>query len=335
MTDPVWDGEPTQGRAVPDVVVVGSASRDVAADDRRGWRMGGGAAYGALTLARFGLRAGVVVGVDREASRAPELDLLRQAGVEIHLVPLEHAPVFQNVETPQGRVQTCLEPGDPLPGEALPVHWLEAGAWLMAPVAGEVSDSWAALPRGGAIVALGWQGLLRNLSRGDLVRPRPPGRSALLSRADIVSVSHRDLDPETPIEALTTLLKPGAALLVTQGAMGGLIVEAADGGRVVRRRYPAIPGRATDPTGAGDVFLAALLAARLAPALRGSGRRGGDLHVAAAAASLVVERPGLTGVPDLPAVVGRLRGSLRGPEPPGDAVDGGVGARERGVSSGE
>jgi len=65
------------------------------------------------------------------------------------------------------------------------------------------------------------------------------------------------------------------------------------------RHYPAIPSHVTvDPTGAGDVFLAALAAARIEPRLVG-GRigQGFDLLLAAAAASLVLEGPGMLGVP--------------------------------------
>ena len=56
--DPAW---------APEVVVVGAASRDVAADDPRGWRLGGGVTYSALTTARLGLRTAALVGVDGAA----------------------------------------------------------------------------------------------------------------------------------------------------------------------------------------------------------------------------------------------------------------------------
>jgi sugar/nucleoside kinase (ribokinase family) len=66
------------------------------------------------------------------------------------------------------------------------------------------------------------------------------------------------------------------------------------------RRYPAVPtDKVIDATGAGDVFLAALAAARIEPRLVG-GRigQGHDVLLAATAASLVLEGPGLLGVPD-------------------------------------
>jgi hypothetical protein len=97
-----------------EVLVVGSAARDVVQDDPRGWRLGGGVTYGGLTLARLGLRPRVLVGVDRLAADAEELDALREAGADVRLVHLDRSPVFENVETPAGRIQTCIEPGDPL-----------------------------------------------------------------------------------------------------------------------------------------------------------------------------------------------------------------------------
>ena len=72
------------------------------------------------------------------------------------------------------------------------------------------------------------------------------------------------------------LLAPGAALLFTEGEGGGRLIEAAS-----TTHYDAIPSDATiDPTGAGDVFLATMLAGLLQPEL------GEPLGLAAAAASL-------------------------------------------------
>ena len=51
-------------RPAIEVVHVGSACRDIAPEDPRGWRIGGGVMYAALTTARLGLRTAAVVGVD-------------------------------------------------------------------------------------------------------------------------------------------------------------------------------------------------------------------------------------------------------------------------------
>lgn len=292
----------------PRIVVVGAASRDVAPDDPRGWRLGGGVTYATLLLARLGLPVGAVIGVDEEAETAHELDRLRTAGARLELARLASAPVFENIEQPDGRVQRSLAASDPVPVSALPDAWRGAEAWLLNPVAAELPEPWAEVPGEAASVALGWQGLLRLLESGGWVRREPPSPSALLRRADLVGVGADDVASDTPLETLTGLLRPGATLLFTRGAGGGLAVEVGADGRSLRRRtWPAIPARVVDPTGAGDLLLAAVFAARVEPRLIG-GRigTGWDLRLGAAAGSLVCEAPGLSGVPDRTALTRRM-----------------------------
>jgi sugar/nucleoside kinase (ribokinase family) len=307
--------EPGIPAAPPSVVVVGAASRDVTDDDPRGWRLGGGVSYSALTTARLGLRTGAIVGVDREASTASELDLLREAGVDVHLVPLEHGPIFVNIERPEGRLQLCDSHSDHLPVDAVPAAWRAAAGWILAPVAAELPPGWADVPAGEAFVAVGWQGLLRELVAGEAVRHVAPAPDLIIRRADLVGLSRDDVDRNIPIADLYALLHRGASLAVTQGDRGGLVAHGALGNRdaaLELRHYPAVPSHdLIDPTGAGDVFLAALAAARIEPRLVG-GRigQGFDLLLAAAAASLVLEGPGMFGVPTRDVVRVRMSEAL-------------------------
>ena len=292
---------------VPQVVVVGSASRDVTSDDPRGWRLGGGVTYGALTAARLGLRTAALIGADADAAGAWELDLLREARVELVVARLPRGPVFDNREQPGGRVQICLEPGVPLAAERIPPAWQEAPAWLLAPVASELPDAWATIPAPEACVAFGWQGILRHLEAGQQVRHVAPGPSPLLLRADLVGVSRHDLRHELTVAVVCRWLGREDELLLTCGDEGGLLITLGEH-RIERLvRYPPVAAAAAvDPTGAGDVMLAAVLAARVAGG--GAASRGGrDLRLGAAAASLVVERPGLLGVPSLAQVRARLQ----------------------------
>ena len=285
--------------ARPIVLVVGAVSRDVVPDDPRGWRLGGAGAYGSLALARLGLEVRAVLGADAEAAEAEELDLLRAAGVALAVAELASGPVFDNVR------HLLFSTADRIPLTALPRRW-SAGVdgLLLAPVADEIGDEWAALAGGAPrpVTALGWQGRLRLLAAGEVIRPLAPSASPLSRAADLAVVSEADLAPGATAEELHQMLRPGATLAWTEGATGGLAVEATDGGRTPTvRRYPAIPSDSViDATGAGDVFLAALLAARLQPSL------GDPFTIAAAAASLTVEGPGLAGVPDLAAVRRRM-----------------------------
>jgi sugar/nucleoside kinase (ribokinase family) len=306
-----------------EIVHVGSASRDLTPDDPRGWRLGGGATYAALTTARLGLRTAAVIGVDAEAATARELDLLRDAGVDLMLLRLAEGPVFENRETPDGRHQICDTPGVPLEVPALPERWLRARAWSLVPVADEVSDAWASFVGRQAYLVIGWQGMLRELSAGQAVTRRAPRASALLKRADLVGVSHHDVEAGTSLATLGDLLHPGANMHVTQGRAGGLLVEVGDAGPAHVWHYrSSTSDREDDPTGAGDTFLAALAASVLRPAIvgRGRARRTPDLRFAAAAGSLVVEGPGLEAVPDRAAVlVRRARERVRRAVVPSEA----------------
>ncbi len=292
-------------------IVVGSASRDLAGDDPRGWRLGGPATYGALTLGRLGLRPRLLLGVDEAASQATELGWLRDAGVDVVLAHLPEGPVFTNIETDAGRTQRCETPGVRLSPSALPPEWASATSWLIVPVADELDDSWAATPPDKAFIAFGWQGLLRTLSAGATVVRKPPGASRLLERARLLGVSRTDLELDLADEELLSLLSVPATLAITDGARGGRVLSVAHDGRRTERRYPAIGADAVvDPTGAGDAFLVGLLAGVLGHPLAGSRRAGSDVRLASALGSLVVERPGLSGVPTLDEVGRRLARSL-------------------------
>ncbi|HEY8167582.1 MAG TPA: PfkB family carbohydrate kinase [Candidatus Limnocylindrales bacterium] len=296
----------------PEVVHVGAAARDVTPTDARGWRLGGGVTYAALTTARLGIATGAVIGVDEQASRAVELDTLRAAGVEVLPVPLEEGPIFENIERPTGRVQTCLATGRPLPVPAdLPAAW-RAAAWSVVPVAGEIEAAWLAAMPATAWLVVGWQGFLRRLAAGERVERVPPRADGWIARADLVGVSQHDLGDEVDLDEaslrhVSGLLKPGADLIVTGGAEGGRHVRVAADGTPVVSAYGAVAsGPEVDATGAGDTFLAALVASALRADLRAAASATFDLRFAAAAASLVVEDHGLAGVPDLAAVRARL-----------------------------
>jgi sugar/nucleoside kinase (ribokinase family) len=285
-------------------VVVGSAARDIDEDDPRGWRLGGGVTYGALTLGRLGLPTTALIGMDAQArSDAHELGLLRDAGIEVVPVPLEHGPVFINQEAPTGRRQTVLDVSDPVPissASAIPASAAgdpDSLVWLFAPVANEVPEGWADVPAAESFVAVGWQGLLRDLHAGQPVAYHGVTANALLRRAQLVAASADEFPSTATLRSVASLLGPDSELLMTAGHRGGCTVGPKGRVRVV---YPPIPAREQiDPTGAGDVMMAALVAALTSsdPTERVRSR-GRHLRFAATAASLLVEQPGLDAVPD-------------------------------------
>jgi pfkB family carbohydrate kinase len=297
---------------MPDIVVVGAATRDLDPGGRGAWRPGGSVSYGALLLARLGVRVGAIVGLDRTSVEAGEPALLRAAGVVVVTVGLSHGPVFENRETPAGRWQVCHETSDPLPVSALPPAWRGSPAFLFAPVASELGPEWADVPSPYATVALGWQGLLRRLLPGKPTVLLGPTSGPIQRRADLMSISREDLpvagdDATLHGDGLDRLLaRPAQSLALTAGRRGGLYLRRTSAGSLEVRTWPALPAvPEVDSTGAGDVFLAALLAARLALRAGGGDERRG-LRFAAAAASLSVEGVGLSAVPDLARIRRRL-----------------------------
>lgn len=289
----------------PTALVVGAASRDISDADPRGWRLGGAVSYAALTLARLGLRTRALVGVDRTAGTAAELEVLRRAGAELALAHLDSGPSFENIETTAGRRQRCLSPSSPIATRRLPEGWaVQADVVILGPVAGELPEEWAGVARPDAVVALGWQGLLRELTPGRDVARVAPAPGPLLARADLVGVSVDDVGAAVRLRDLVDLIRPGASLVVTRADRGGTLLTSRRPARSTLRAYPAIPSNdVADATGAGDVFLAALVASVVDGTRLSVGPDWADrLAFAAAAASLAVEKPGLAGVPDAAAI---------------------------------
>jgi sugar/nucleoside kinase (ribokinase family) len=295
----------------PQLVVVGAAARDIDAADSRGWRLGGGVSYSTLLAARLGVRVGSLIGLDAEAQGAHELDLMRDAGVELEVVPLERGPLFENIEGPRGRRQICRGLSDRVRPASLPPSWRAARAFLLAPVAGELDDTWANALPGNALVALAWQGLLRELAANETVRPLRAQPRPLFARADLAGVSREDLrGGGAPFSEL--LPREGQELAVTAGYRGALHLQRTAPGFRMRRVRAVRAGSVRDPVGAGDSFLTAWTVARLAdgpfgPQPLSTGRA---LHFAALVATLGIERGGLAGVPDAAAVKDRMRAAM-------------------------
>src|ERR1041385_395835 len=158
----------------PTALVVGAASRDVTTEDSRGWRLGGAVMFAALALARLGIDVWALIGADRAAASATELELLQAAGVAMAIADLESGPAFDNVEHPY------LAASARITVTSLPRRWTSGfDALVLAPVAEEVGDDWADIGGGDPApgVALGWQGLLRVLEPSTVIRPRPPESS--------------------------------------------------------------------------------------------------------------------------------------------------------------
>jgi sugar/nucleoside kinase (ribokinase family) len=275
----------------PALVVVGAATRDIDANDPRGWKLGGGVTYSAMAAAQLGgVRVKALIGADDVAATASELDTLRQVGVEVHLVRLAIGPVFENRRTPTGREQFAHSPSDPIATAALPDDWRAPQGALLAAVAGELHADWAQAFAPSTFVALAAQGLVRRLHAGEEVARLAFEHGPLVRRADAIALSKEDVAVGAP--PIRDFLRPGQQLLVTHGKRGSLAITRTAHG-ITGHYMPPLPLRkAVDPTGAGDTFIAAWLATRL---LVEEGSRAQT--VASVMSSLVVERTSLHDTP--------------------------------------
>jgi len=273
---------------MPRFLVVGHLVQDLVPG---GWRLGGTAAYAALTAHRLGLEAAVATA----ASFVPS----ELAGVDVFLLPSPVSTQFRNVYEGGRRRQVVAARARPIPLSRLPPRWRRADIVLLGPVLGEVSPRLAAaFP--GALLGACLQGWLRALGPGGEVRPRAARRwrgIRHLGGCRALFVSDEDLAPEEAGPVLGRWARVVPIVAYTRGEKGAEVAW-----RGAWRHIDAFPARVVDPTGAGDVFAAAFLIALW---------EGADAFQAArfasAAASLAVEGEGVAAVPWREQVEARLR----------------------------
>ena len=285
MSNPDAD---SRAGAPPRVLVVGHLTED---RTREGPRLGGAAAFAGLLTHRFGAPTTILTAAD---AAFPFLDAL--AGVRILRLPSDARTRFDNHYRKDGaRRQRILDRAAEIPESELrrTVAALPPGsAVLYAPVARELGGS-GTLPRPsgeGSFAAAAPQGLLRRWdAEGRVAVSRPDGLADRLAGLDLVSLAEAELPEATPL--------PVPLLAITRGRRGALLRRPG----LPDEEVPPAPAAETDPTGAGDVFAAALFVSlwRGLPLGRAAG-------LAAAAAAISVESPGTAGVPTLEQAAARV-----------------------------
>ncbi len=283
------------------MLVVGHLSED---RTPAGSRLGGAAAFAGLLAHRFGAPTAILTAVDREF---PFLEAL--AGISIRRLTSSDRTRFHNDYREDGaREQRILSRAAVIPEAAIrrAAAGLPPGsAVLYAPVARELGGS-GPLPRPageGSFAACAPQGLLRRWDgEGRVSVSRPEGLDTRLAGLDLCCLSAGEF------EKLEECREEGPALSVPL-----LAITRGRCGAVLRRpgrpdaEVPPVPAFERDPTGAGDVFAAALsvsLWRGMPPAAAA--------RLAAAAAAISVESPGTEGVPSLGEAASRL-GRTAGP----------------------
>ena len=224
-----------------DYLVIGHLSCDITPN---GPRLGGTAAYAALTGRALGLRVGVVTAWGGEVP----LDVLD--GIKVQSVPVQRSTTFENKYTPAGRIQHIHHAAPDLSFDNVPEAWRRAPIVHIGPIAGE-AKSLVDGKFSSSLMGLTPQGWLRRWDSAGRVGPGDwPEAHVMLARAGAAVLSIEDVGgDEDCIEAMATACK---VLAVTEGPAGARLYWNGD-----LRRFRAPSLEEVDATGAGDIFAAA------------------------------------------------------------------------------
>lgn len=224
-----------------DYLVIGHVAHDLTPS---GPRLGGSAAYSALTARALGMRVGVVT------ANGPETDLGALGDIPVISVPSPQSTTFENIYSKNGRRQILHHRAANLSFNSVPAAWRRATIIHLGPVAQEVE---AVLPGDFSPTLLGLtpQGWLRAWDKSGQVQPKEwETAEQALGRAGAVVLSVEDVGAdEERIEHMATHTR---VLAVTEAAAGSRLYWHGD-----QRRFRAPEMDETDATGAGDIFAAA------------------------------------------------------------------------------
>jgi sugar/nucleoside kinase (ribokinase family) len=258
-----------------DYLVIGHVAHDLTQD---GWRLGGTAAYSALTAQALGLKVGVMTASGPETP----LDALKEIPTIVLASP--RSTTFENIYTENGRIQYLRAQATRLDLKHVPEAWRRTPIIHLGPIANEVD---AVLPDdfSPALLGLTPQGWMRQWdSESRVSRKEWTDADRALSRANAVVISREDVDGDD--EMIEHMAQETPVLVVTESMAGAVLYWNGD-----RRRFRAPEVKEVDATGAGDVFAAAFFTRLL---------RTRDPWEATRFATLVatcsVTRPGLEGI---------------------------------------
>ncbi len=261
-------------------LVVGSATIDcVVQGDERGYKRGGVAVYGGLTLLYLG--HDVAVCTNLATGDADVVAALSRAGADLYLGESAETTHFVNCVLGDQRQQQMPRAAAPIGRKALVSAAQGAECVLLGPLhpldIGCAALMWLE-KEGDKAICADVQGMVRSVVDG-VVHPRvDASMDALLRAASWIKVAQDELHLLLQWAScdLDGLMRRYALreVVVTDGSRGGYVQQ--DGRRIHPFGAVAVV-EARDPTGAGDVFFATYMSERLA--------RGQSVDAAAARAA--------------------------------------------------
>jgi sugar/nucleoside kinase (ribokinase family) len=260
----------------PDYLLIGHLTRDRLPDGST--TPGGTALYAAMTAQRLGRSAAIV-------SAAAPLPADWPASIAQAICPGD-APTFENRYTPAGRVQILHQAAAPIRLADVPLAWRQAPVIHFGPILGEVDHALiAALPA--SVSGITPQGFMRRwgMLPGEIVYEPWIPDAALLALPSAIILSVEDVRGDESL--VQHYARHCRIVALTRGARGATLFV--DG---LPHAIPAATAIERDPTGAGDVFAAALLIR-----LHETGDPLAAAHFAAFVAARSVEGAGTTMIP--------------------------------------
>ena len=224
-----------------DYLLVGHITQDLTPE---GTLIGGTAAFSSRTAKALGMRVGVVTAWGEESGG----EMLE--GISIVNHGNERSTTFENVYTPEGRIQTLHHLAPMLEYYHIPELWRNAPIVHIAPVAKEVNPSIVRhFPD--SQVFLTPQGWMRQWDSSGNVRwdEWPEARHILRQVSGAVLSLEDVLYDMSYIEAMAEAAR---VLVVTDWTAGATLYME---GQV--HQFPAPEVEEVDPTGVGDIFAAA------------------------------------------------------------------------------
>lgn len=226
-----------------DYLVIGHLTQDLTPT---GPRLGGTAAYSSLTARALGLRVGILTACE-DCLRAVELE---REGIQVVGQRTEGTTTFENIQTPDGRIQFLHKLAPEINVSNVPEIWRSTPVVHLGPVAREVDPNLVrAFPN--SLVGLTPQGWMRTWDeKGRVSYGDWPESSYVLQNAGAAVISVEDVQrDERIIEDMASSIR---VLAVTEGSNGARVYWNGD-----LRRFRATKQEEIEPTGAGDIFAAA------------------------------------------------------------------------------
>jgi len=224
-----------------DYLAIGHITRDLTPE---GDKLGGAVSFSSRLAQALGCKTAVLTSSGSDFEWQHELP-----GIEIISIDADETTTFENVYTPEGRIQTISGNAAPILAQHVPEAWQRASIVHFGPMDDEIDPNIVHL-FSNSMVCLAPQGWHRQWDENGRVTQKAwRDMAEILPLAAAVVVSLEDLPDEETLDQYIDLCK---LLVVTHGADGCTVYYDDE-----IRHIPTRKATEVDATGAGDTFATA------------------------------------------------------------------------------